>query len=458
MKRHVLAAVLFLVLVVHALAQNPTRVTASGGLTNSNGRTTGNVTVGLNGFSGASDGQVPQKLGSTITWGAGGGGGLSNYFGNARVVVVDPINAAQYTSAGILAYTNAAAAFTSWRPTGAAYVLYGAPTVTNRSIVYFAAGQHTFPTNQVIQDPLEIRGAGKFATELKLVGPSVHFLTVSNLYTSFYDLTVNDGARSTTAAIEITPVSGVHIGEIQRCWFNTGTNIGGAAIEYTTTGNGTKYLNNLFTPLGGVVMYSGPACTKWSFVNNTITVVAPASYGLYLQNGGTGEITGNRLTGSASSMMMQAGFGAFFIGNNYIDNEHTSGVGVTLGNASTHTISANFIHASGTALANASGARVIGNFISSYTSGQNTDAVGVTGGGSAIRSVFIGNYILGSGTGKAIGASSSNVCYFTDNILRMPTGDVAGSSISTNIFQGLSSMAGGTSSNVNQEVLAATTY
>lgn len=60
-----------MLMAVSAFGQNPTVVTATNGLENVNGKKTGFVTVGIPGWSVATDGMVPKKSGSTVVWGAG---------------------------------------------------------------------------------------------------------------------------------------------------------------------------------------------------------------------------------------------------------------------------------------------------------------------------------------------------------------------------------------------------
>lgn len=71
MKTRLITLALLLCLGANAFAQNPTRVTAVNGLTNTTGKVTGDVRVGIDGFAAASTGDVPKKSGNTVVWGAG---------------------------------------------------------------------------------------------------------------------------------------------------------------------------------------------------------------------------------------------------------------------------------------------------------------------------------------------------------------------------------------------------
>lgn len=397
-------------------------------------------------------------IGSWTTPAASSGSGISNFFTANRTVFVDP-NVPQYTNENVIGYTTLAEAVTAWRSGGRAQTKFGTPVATNMGVIAISPGIHNVTTNLILTDNLVVRGSGKYATIVKLTATSAQgMLSISNINTSLYDMTLDGDANVTSGGVvNLNYLSGSgYVGEMARLRILC-TTANGIVATNGMYWNGKLLDSNL--EIGGAAnsgFYTTVATTPTQAEISRCTFIQTAAYGgarLSAAHTSAGPfILQNSIflgTSQGNAAVVVDG-GAYQIRNNYIENTDGGGYGLRSGASAAPRVTGNEFRTANNCVNTAGVGFYYDNKLRVIFG--NNDAVVLAGGGST----WTHNRIIGIGTGRAIFASASNLIYFANNTMRRPTGDVQGSSVNTNVFNGMLSF---TNAVVvpNQEVLAATT-
>lgn len=361
------------------------------------------------------------------------------FFPINNFVYVD-LDATELSDQGHLAYTTVEAAYASWRPTGAAYVLYGVPSVTNRPGIVIGIGTFT-PVGTITHDVPYLTVKGSTDNALN------HEITISSSG-ALFDQTVDN------AAFVNLRLTNTGSGTV----FQVNDAIAADSDYYNLDGSGSAglfggnyFINNSSGNISGrwkrikLYAHSGHGL-MFGFVRNFLA----EDWEIFYNLGGAGPLDidadrtvifrNTRLTGDADDNS------AFLINN---------GGHVFDGIIDGMTVEAVDLSFLGTSGGNTAG---IGGFITGLRGGANglalftqglcagfeftgtldNSRIGVTNahtdachGGDGSR--FTYSRIIGTGNGLAISNMASVTIEIAQCELRMPNGDIPGSSVSGSI-------------------------
>ncbi len=378
-----------------------------------------------------------------------------NLFPSANVVYVDN-DYLKLRGKGLLAYGTLEDAVISWRAGGAARNKYGTPSATNPAAIVCGVGEIEClsvgsSTCVIDVDFLHVRGQGMELTVLTSsavsIGNMVQFNTAGYI---LKDLTIKAPSNASRALVQASATFSAYWeyirvrGNPTTTLVLATTSFEGRVSNCVFDGESVTTAIPLFTMAGGstgafVSCFFRPGPTQ------TIALSMTADFQGKIQNC---EFRGNVSLALINSTGGSGGFGV--ISGCYFESETTATSFRCTTNAGFAFVGCSFL----------SEGKAISIVSTTRTKFVNCNIIALVGNNDCIELLTGSTFfnvsncrILGSGTGLAINSVDVINANITNCTLKMPTGDVVGSSVSSNITN---IAAGGGSS--NEEILNSQQY
>lgn len=365
-----------------------------------------------------------------------------NLFPSWNTVYVD-LDYQKLRSKGLIAFNNLYDATQAFNPGGVAAIKYGITSATNPGLILVGVGtfSHTSTPNLGVSDFISVIGQGKDSSIISPQGSSDGIIiNISNctiqgimfngggngLYVGDVSPTIRDCYMfGTTYSVRMSPFDGRFLDCI---FFGGSSNVN----DFGGGSGGAGYFENC------KFLGNSSDCYESSSVNN-----APIFKNCFFEN-------------SSSIINVLADFNGNFYdcsfnntspGEAYCIDGRNGGGGVG-GSIYSHFKNCIFV-GQGTVINRLSSGSILENCY--IRSSGNTNGTAITGIENG--AVIYGCKIMGNGSGRAISAGSGVSAIISHCSLRLPTGDVVGTSISSNITN--LSIGGGSS---NEEFPSAVNF